>query len=670
VPDVQPQTVSLPPLSVRAAISTSSIDVEKRTVEVVFSTGAPVKRFDWETGERYIEKLAMGPENIRLERINSGGPVLDSHSAYSLANQLGVVEDGSARVAGKKGTATLRFSRRPEVEPVWTDVQDRIVRNVSVGYIVHAYEETPGKNGAPKTRLATDWEPYEISMVPMPADIGAQTRGDKPAGELHPCQILTRGEEPPPQEQTTMEPQTPETPLVERDLLLPAPRLALDTPEEPNDRELGMRAERERNEALVFAARSVKLPSDQLDKMIKDGTSAVDGQRICLEWARKIAQDDRGPRVSAVADVQMGEDPHVHVRSGIQNALLHRIAPKSFALDDNGRRYRTMSILDTAEVFLKHYGKRTTSMTRTEIVREALEHRTGYHTTSDFGDILGNVIKATMRAAYGEEPQTFLPISQRVNASDFKQMRMLQLGDAPDLEKVLEHGEFTRGTIAESKEVMQLETYGRIFAITRQALVNDDLGAFSTIPAAFGRSARKKESDIVWGVITGNPLMGDGNALFSAAHSNLETDGDAISVASMSRARMAMRLQTNASGNRLNLVPRILIVPPSLETWAEQFLAPVLAAQTSTAQNPFAGKFQVIVEARLEDDSPTAWYLATDASQLPVIAYAYLDGQEGPSIETRSGFDIDGVETRARLDFDAAPVDWRGIHKDPGDEVS
>lgn len=669
-PTVEPRTIDLPPLDIRAAIAPSSIDDEKRTIDVVFSTGAPVTRFDWDTGERYVEVLSMDPSSIRLDRINNGGPVLDSHSGYELANVLGVVEDGSARIAGKKGLATLRFSRRPEVDSVWTDVRDKVIRNVSVGYKVHAYEERAGKDGALKTRTAIDWEPYEISMVPMPADLGAQTRAGKPpVGTLTPCRIVTRAEEAAPQETMMPEETRSETLMIE-----PAPveqsRLAI-APTEPNDLDRAAADERERIEGIMEACLSVRMPHTQMKKFIAEKTPLLDVQKACLDVARTRSNDIPASQTRGqVPDVRVGDDPLVHVRSGIENALLHRVAPQHFKLDDNGRNYRTMSILDTAEIFLKHHGKRTTSMTRTEIVKEALELRTGYHTTSDFGDILGNVIKATLRAAYAEEPQTFGPISTRVNASDFKQMRMLQLGDAPDLDKVLEHGEFTRGTIAESKETMQLETYGKIFAITRQALVNDDLGAFSTIPAMFGRSARKKEADIVWAQITGNPTMGDGNALFSAAHSNLETDGDVIAVASVSRARRAMRLQTNVGGNRMNLVPRILIVPPSLETVAEQFLAPVLAAQTNAAQNPFAGKFQLIVESRLEDNSATAWYLATDAAQLPVIAYAYLDGQEGPSIETRSGFDIDGVETRARLDFDAAPIDWRGIHKDPGELVS
>lgn len=668
------RTVDLPALSFRADVVPSSIDREKRTVDVVFSTGAPVKRYDYASGEFYIETLSMDPAHIRLERLNSGAPVLDSHSGYALENVLGVVQRGSAKVVKKQAVATLRFSKRDDVEPKFRDVEDGITPNVSTGYVVHSYQETAGKNGGLKQRLAIDWEPFEVSMVPMPADINAQTRDGKPAGAMHPCQIVTRGDEPTPQE-SRMDPENnlPET-LTEPDPI--QPRMSLADPPAPTDVELATRAERDRVEGLTAAARAARVSSEMLDRLIRDGVALVDGQRQIFDELRKRLNDQAPTRPQAPSDVRLGDDPLVHVRSGIENALAHRVIPKDafpksgVDLTDVGRQYRAMSILDTAELILKHQGKRTTSMTRMDIVKAALDTRAGYHTTSDFGEILGNVIKAVIRAGYAEEMQTWQPISRRVNATDFRQMKTIQVGDAPDLEKVLEHGEFTRGTIAESKETMQLETYGSIFAITRQALVNDDLDAFSTIPAMFGRAARKKESDLVWAVITGNPVMGDNNALFSAAHSNLQTDGDVISITSMSRARLAMRLQTGVNDQRINLVPRILIVPPSLETAAEQFLAPILAAQTNAAQNPFAGKFTLIVEPRLEDNSSTAWYIATSSDQLPVINYAYLDGQEGVSIETRTGFDIDGVETRARLDFDAAPADWRGIHKDPGEAVS
>lgn len=144
-------------------------------------------RYDWTTGKRFWERLSMEPKHVRMGRLSSGAaPLLDSHSAYSIAHQIGVVE--RADLDGKKGRASVRFSKRADVEPFYQDVRDKIIQNNSVGYNVHRFEEIGQKNGI-DIRLATDWEPYEISMVPMGADSGARTRSTKDVA-TQPCVIV------------------------------------------------------------------------------------------------------------------------------------------------------------------------------------------------------------------------------------------------------------------------------------------------------------------------------------------------------------------------------------------------------------------------------------------------------------------------------------------------
>lgn len=198
---MKPQTIQLAPLDLRAAVET--VNDGTRTVNLVFSTGADVIRYDWDTGERYVERLSMDPKAVRLDRLNSGAPLLDSHSSYSLSNVIGAVEDGSAKLDGKVGTAAVRFSKRADVEPFYQDVKDKIIRNVSVGYRVYRFEEDDNADNKMPVRLATDWEPFEISMVPMGADMLAQTRSGRPGVRLrtsqevetHPCVLVTRAME-------------------------------------------------------------------------------------------------------------------------------------------------------------------------------------------------------------------------------------------------------------------------------------------------------------------------------------------------------------------------------------------------------------------------------------------------------------------------------------------
>lgn len=464
--------------------------------------------------------------------------------------------------------------------------------------------------------------------------------------------------------------------VVEPNPLAPAPpaqRTAEQPPAEPTDRDRGASQERERINGIMVACRAARLPLSFQDGLIKDGMSLVQAQaRVFEEMGRR---EPDAPRQSAVG-VTVGDDPVLtHARRGIENAILNRVNPAAFPLEEIGREYRGMTLYDVAKAYVGASGVRTTGMSKLHIAGLALglEGRSGgLHSTSDFANLLADVANKNLRSAYELAPQTFRPFSRQITASDFKNINLVQFGEAPALELVNEHGEFKRGTIGDAKEAFALKTYGKIFGITRQALINDDLDAFSRVPAEFGRAALQLESDLVWAQITGNPTMGDGNALFIAAHGNLETDGDVISIASLTRARKALRLQTGLDGlTYLNLASRFLVVPPSLETVAQQYVG-VITPQTAAALNPFSGTMQVIAEPRLEANSATAWYTVADpaVSGVDVIVYAYLEGQSGPTIETRVSFNIDGIEIKARHDFAAKVADWRGLHKDPGELVS
>ena len=132
------------PLQTRADVrlEPDSINAEARTIEVLWSTGAPVRRRDLFTGRRYDEVLSLDPQHVDLSRLNSGAPLLNAHGAYNLLNVLGVVERAWIAMAGDtfEGRAVVRFSGREDVEPLWQDVRAGIIRSVSVGYAVRAYE--------------------------------------------------------------------------------------------------------------------------------------------------------------------------------------------------------------------------------------------------------------------------------------------------------------------------------------------------------------------------------------------------------------------------------------------------------------------------------------------------------------------------------------------------
>ena len=625
-----------------------SFDAEKRTIELVWSTGATVRRFDWWTGKRYDETLSLDPAHVDLARLNGGAPLLNAHASYDLSNVIGVVE--KAWLDGGEARAIVRFSERDDVAPILRDVASGIIRNVSVGYAVRTYQITE-RDGAPSEWLAVDWEPHELSLVPIGADAGAGTRAADPA--TFPCNFVNRAPAAQNQEQQTM-------PNEQTAGAEPAPDTAVAAKAATD---ATLKAERARVQEIRTIARTAKLDDKTADKFIDDGTPVDEVRKAAIDAMAKAVESQPETR----SQIAVGADEADKRRAAVENALLHRAAPDRFKLDPAAREFRGLSLIELARDQLQAAGAKVRGLGRMELAGLALglNRDGGMHTTSDFPNVLANVANKTLRMGYEAAPQTFRPWTRQASAPDFKQISRTQLGDAPNLLALGESGEIKRGTIGEGAEKYQLATYARIVAISRQTIVNDDMQAFTRIPEAFGRAAADLESDVVWGIVTANAAMADGVALFHATHANLAT-GAAISVDAMGAMRALMRLQTNLAGRPINLTPKFLLVPVALETKAQQFVTQSAVVYAKSADtNPFAGTTQVLAEPRLDAVSASNWYMAADPASIDTIEYSYLEGREGVFLETRTGFDVDGLELKARLDFAAKAIDWRGLAKNP-----
>ena len=180
--------IMLPAQYREAQIVAASVNAEQRTFDIVWTAGAEVPRMDWWTGQRYIEVLDVSKASIRLDRLQSGrAPVLNAHSRYELGNVMGVVEGDSIKIESGVGKARVRMSAREDVAPLVADIRDGIIANVSPGYITHSYREEM-RDGV-MYRIATDWEPIEISFVPVGADPDAGRRS-APQGATYPCKIV------------------------------------------------------------------------------------------------------------------------------------------------------------------------------------------------------------------------------------------------------------------------------------------------------------------------------------------------------------------------------------------------------------------------------------------------------------------------------------------------
>jgi HK97 family phage prohead protease len=182
----------MPPLSMRASFRPDTVDADKRTVEVVWTTGARVMRGFF---ERYYEELSLTPGHVDLSRLNDGAPFLAAHDQYDLRSVLGVVEPGSAKVNGKEGIARVRFAKAeddPDADIVFRKVRDGIITGISCGYRISKLEKVSESVDKLPVMRATSWMPFELSVVPIPADAGAGFRSDAPE-KTNPCEFITRG---------------------------------------------------------------------------------------------------------------------------------------------------------------------------------------------------------------------------------------------------------------------------------------------------------------------------------------------------------------------------------------------------------------------------------------------------------------------------------------------
>lgn len=611
-------------------------DGDNTILTLSFSSETPYVRSSW-FDEPWVEILGHNADEVDLSRLNSGAPLLANHDRYAEGEttplaSIGVVE--RAWLDGRIGRAEVRLSRRPELSGLVQDIADGIVRNVSVGYSIN--ERTLIKQNAdgPDEYRVTSWTPMEISLVDIPADATVGIGRSANFKVINLPESGNQRKESVAMDQTTTPVAKPE---INPDLI----------------RQEAIAAERTRVAEINDAVRGLRLEQSFADELVSKGVSADEARRLAIAKAAERADDVTKPRLSSVETLV---DEVETRRAAVSEALLHRYAPTQHKLTDLGRQFAGLSLIEIGRDLLSARGVDVRGMSRDQIATRAML------ATGDFPYILANVANKTLRQAYEAAPQTFRPFCRQVTAPDFKTISRTALGDAPSLEKVNEHGEYKYGAMSEAREQYSVATYGKIIALTRQTIINDDLSAFTRLPEMFGRAAADLESDTVWAILTANAAMADGVALFHADHGNLPS-GAAISVAQLGVARAAMRVQAGLDGRKINVTPRYLLVPAALETVAQQYTSTAFTSAQSSNVNPFAGSLQVIAEPRLDAASTTAWYMAADPAQIDTIEYAYLEGNQGVYLETKDGWEVDGVEFKARLDFGAKAIDHRGFVK-------
>ena len=682
------ETRNINDMQLRAAFVPSTVNDEDRSVEVTFGTETPYLRYGWDGP--YNEILSFDAAHVRMDRLNSGAaPLLDNHDRWGgTRSVLGVVE--KAWIEGKEGRAIVRFSKNSdEAERVFEDVKDGILKGISVGYRVYKYEEQE-KQGAPAgvkkdetpNYRATDWEPMEISVAPVPADYKSVVRSENDSYQVT---IIKHNDD-------TMKTREQIIALLQQrgisidqnatdeELLATLERAMTATPPAPaptpapaaggetRSAEEITAAERKRTAEIRTLCRAANVDDATTDKYINEGTS-LEAVRTAVLEKFMASDENKGSR----ANVSVGADKETDAR---RNAMVDAIILRSGAIAGYKptmemnvvQEYRHMKLVDLAKRSLDVLGVDYRGMNEMEIVKRAITS-----SSSDFPVLLEGTNRRILLAAYESIADTWRAFCSIGSVSDFRDYKRVKLGSMfARLDQVNENGEYKNKAIKDgTQESISVDTYGNTINVTRKMIINDDLGGFTRLAALLGRAAARSIETDVYAALAENsgagPIMADGNPLFHASHNNISTAA-ALSMDALEADRVKMALQKDLDGNDfLDLRPSVLLLPIGLGAAARTYNdAAYDPDSTGKFQKPntVRGLFNQIVDTpRL---SGTRRYLFADPNVAPVLEVAFLNGVQTPYMESEETFDVDGMRWKIRLDYGVAPIDWQGAVTNAG----
>lgn len=654
-------------------------DEDTRTVAASMSSETPVRRWFGN------EILSHDASAVNLERINGGAlPLLWGHDTDAM---LGAAE--GFRLENGRLVGQLRFSKHSTRGEVWEQIREGMPLGISIGYRIDQWQESADSDDVTVTR----WTLHEVSVVSVPAD---HTVGIGRSLEQETTHMST--------ENSAGNPGVPASaPAVETG---PAHvRLV-----QAKGREEGRAEERGR---IASIRELFVLPGFQSDDHIALREWAIDsGASVeqCREELLKMAGSGVSPVVVAPptqrqtipqfagpggyqehsfgrdSQIRIGEDEADKFHTGALRAIELRAGMvKDRAKQDEyraGNEFVGRTMVEVARICLERSGVRTNGWEPIRIAGAALTMSGGFvrgtggptigHGVADFANILLDASNKSMMTGWTEAPETWSAWCSTMSIADFKTNNLVNLSNFGDLDVVPEYADYKYGTLSDVKETIQLRTYGKLFSISRQAIVNDDLSAFTSIPAKMGRAAARMVGDEAYGILTSPPTLNQtGRALFHATDGNIRTTtgAGAPSVTTLDTEFTSMGTKTDPSGSVLNIRPRYLICPLALENTSR-----VLAAATydpagtagTLKPNPFAGRFDVVADARLDAFNAAGWFVAADPSLVPTVVVGFLNGVQAPYLEQVNAFTQDGVAFKVRLECRAAAADFRGLAYNDG----
>lgn len=676
----------MPPLNTRCertfAFEVREVDDENRKVHVSFSSEKPVERYFG------AEILCHDKESVQLERLQEIGVSLFNHNRDVV---IGIPENVSLNETERRCHADLLFDDDEDGEKIFRKVKKGILRGISVGYSVECWEEV--KAGATSSNgrftgpayVATKWTPLEISIVSVPADSDVGVNREFESINNIKSVQRTEREIDMNLEELCRSLGLNYKDLIERGFEDAQIRSMCENIQRKSEEKCGdelkkekekekAKADKEKDEnekaAAISQAREAEMQrATEIVSMCRDfdedSTSYIKEGKSVDEVRSIILNKVKAERAAlAAGNVQItGEAEADKIRAAAVDGLLLRanmISGKD--ANESANSFRSMSMRDLAVECLSRSGvSNAHRLTDDELFRRAVSP------DSQFVSIIDNTVKKSMATAYKAAEPTFDKWCGVGSNSDFKETARYQLSEAGELLPLTQTGEIKFDEMKDSKATTKVLTYARGFGFTRQALINDDLGVLTKIPAAYVRAALRGRNKLVYKTLATGKTY-DGKAIFHADHNNKGTAG-ALTISTLAELTKLMRKQKNVRGlETLNIKPEFLIVPAALEAEAARLLTSTAdpAGNNSGVANIYRNSFNLIVDAELDDYSDTQYYVAANSADIDTIEVTYLNGNKQPILESQVGFDFVGIRWRILDDFGVSALDYRGLATNEG----
>jgi hypothetical protein len=613
---------------------------ETRTVEAVLSSGADVERYDYDENwnlVRYVERLRMTPESIRMDRLNSGHmPWLVMHRTHDVDCLIGYVKrawlDENSQLR-----AEIYLSDDEESASAVAKIINGTLRGVSVGYWIYK-EEVTTQPGQIELREAVDWEVFESSSVIVPAD---------PTGAIR---SQTQPPAPKRQEPSTMS--TAPAPIADN---AAATRAAIA-------------AENKRVLAIQEKGRRLNIDDATIAAMVADVDCTVEAAAVRM--VDLLAEGQGKARVTPTPGLQFGEAEADKRAAALSDALEYKLGLRT-ELSDAARSVgvHDLRLTSIARALLENTDMACRGLvTPADICKRSIQHHMrsmgGIQTAATLPSLLENVMNKQLIKPFVGEAASYEKISRRSDLPDFRSQSVVLMNAFPDLALIPEGDDVTYGKLTDGADTWALATYGKGLLLSFQAMINDDLSGIQQAIRTAPNAVYARRASLFWAMLTANSGAGQnvrGAAMISTGRKNAGTPG-ALAVGTVNELiqLLMQQLMPGSTDQYMQQTATHILLPAHYAQAWQQISQPYwLPTAAANAKTQLLMTLEVIAAPQLGISGNKPYYVV--ANENTPFVHGTLQGQPGPQMEQETDFNSGGIKMKVVDHFGVKAVDYHGI---------